>query len=103
MSTVTLNWIDPTADVNGDPLTAAQINISVFDSASATPTVPIGTVAGGVQTFTSGSLTPGVHTFTVTATDTAGQSGASNALPLTIPVTLAVPNPPTNLTGVVNP
>lgn len=105
MSTVTLTWTDPTTRTDGSPLAASEIaSVEIFDSAASNPAVPIGTVAGGVGTFVTGTLTVGVHTFTVEVTDTTGHvSGASNPFTATIAATLAPPSAVANLTGTVNP
>lgn len=105
MSTATITWVDPTARSDGSPLSAAEIvNIEVFDSAASDPTVPIGIVAGGVQTFTTGTLTVGVHSFDLVCTDTTGhQSAPSGTASVTVQATLAPPNPPSNVVATLNP
>lgn len=106
MSTVTLKWTVPTLYNDGSVLTAAMVDhADIFDSASATPLVPIGTVKGTINTFTTGVLTVGVHNFTVETTDTNGHESvpsnvfSANILPTG---TGALPNPVTDLTGTIN-
>lgn len=104
MSTATLTWTDPTTRTDGTALTAAEIaSVAIFDSAAANPAVAIGTVAGGVTTYTTGTLSVGTHSFTVVVTDTAGHvSAASNAASVTVSPTLAAPAAVSDLAVVLN-
>ena len=108
MSTVTLTWVDPTTQVNSDSTTGpidAGFSVAIFDDVS--PNAPIGTVAAGVRTFTTGMLTAGVHNFAVVVVSAQGVSAApSNTATVTITGTTggtATPSPATGLTAVVNP
>ena len=108
MSTVTLSWVDPTTQVNADSSTGpidAGFSVAIFDDVS--PNTPIGTVAAGVRTFTTGMLTPGVHNFAAVVVSAKGVSSVpSNTATVTISGTgggTATPSPATGLTAVVNP
>jgi hypothetical protein len=103
MTTATLKWTDPTARVDGTALASSEIaSIDIFDTAS--PGAPIGNVMGGVETFTTGTLSVGDHTFTTVCNDTTGhKSAASGPATVTVAPTLAAPNPPSNLTATLNP
>lgn len=105
MSTATLTWTDPTTRVDGSPLQPSEIaSVALYDSAAPNPAVPIGTVAGGVQTFTTGVLTVGTHSFSAIVTDTTGhQSAASNAASVTVTPTLANPSAIANLAAALSP
>lgn len=104
MATATLNWTPPTTRTDGTTLSPDQIlNADIFDTASTTPAIPIGTVVGAANTFTTGILTVGVHNFTVVTNDTLGNSSAaSNVASVTVVATLAAPSAVTNLTAVLN-
>ena len=102
MSTATLTWTAPTtrASVPPTPLSPAEIDHStVFDGSTM-----IGTVAGATSTFITGILTPGTHIFTVTVTDTVGNTSASsNAVTVLVPVIVSAPSAVTDLTAMLNP
>lgn len=103
-NTVTLTWVDPTELVDGLPLPAGS-TVAAFDSGSPTPSVALGTVAVGVQTFTTAVLAPGLHNFTVVVTDPAGVSSVpSNVASVTVPtpVDMSPPDPATGLVAVLN-
>ena len=103
-NTVTLTWVDPTELVDGLPLPAGS-TVAAFDSGSPTPSVALGTVAVGVQTFTTAVLAPGIHNFTVVVTDPAGVSSVpSNVASVTVPtpVDMSPPDPATGLVAVLN-
>jgi len=89
MSTETLKWTDP--------LPAAEISsIDILDNGT-----KIGSVAGGVQTFTTDQLADGDHDFTAIVNGTNGHASApSNDVKQT--VTTVVP-PITDLSGTFNP
>lgn len=62
MSTATLTWVLPTTRVDNTALASTEIaSIAVFDSASVTPAVAIGSVAGAGTSFTTDILTVGDH------------------------------------------
>lgn len=105
MATVTLTWTLPTTRTDGAPLTPDQIaSVDVFDTASATPTAPIGTVNGAGTTFTTDVLSVGLHQFDVVIRDTTGHSSAdSNMASVTVPAVLANPSAVTDLAAVLNP
>lgn len=104
MSTETLTWTLPTTRTDGSPLAATDIaSTDIFDSFSATPTVPIGNVAAPAATFTTAVLGVGTHNFTVVVNDTTGHSStASNVFTETVAATLAPPSPVADLKGTVN-
>lgn len=104
MATATITIVLPTARTDGTALTPDQIgSTAIFDSTSATPTVPIGTVQGAGTTFTTDVLTVGVHNYSAVTTDTTGHSSAaSNVATVIVPAVLANPNPP-SITAVLNP
>jgi hypothetical protein len=78
--------------------------IDVYDDASLTPAIPIGTVTGAGVTFATGILSVGVHNFTVIVRDTTGHSSASsNVASLTVPATLANPSAVSDLAAVLAP
>ena len=95
---VTITWTDPTQRTDGSNISPDTFNVLVFDSASPTPAVPIGTVAQGVQSFTSGVLSVGLHAFTLEADDSEGDISIATPLAnFTISAALAAPNPPTDV------
>jgi hypothetical protein len=103
VSTATITWALPTARTDGTPLSPSELaSFAIFDSAS--PGAAIGTVPGSATTFTTGVLTVGEHDFTVTCTDTTGHVSAASSPPavVTVPATLASPNPPSSVTAVLN-
>lgn len=103
MSTATINIVLPTTRTNDTPISPDEIaSTEIFDSASATPLVPIGTITGPGLSFTTDVLSVGVHNFTAEVTDTTGHmSGMSNVASVTVPAMLANPNPPT-ITALLN-
>lgn len=109
MATVTLNWNFPSVDVNGNALPATDaLSGAIFDSASSTPTVAIGTVTGApgaAATFTTPVLAAGTHNFTEVTTDTTTGlvSVASNVAVATITTPEGAPAAVTNLTATINP
>jgi hypothetical protein len=105
MSTATLNWTVPTTRVDGTALAPSDVaSIDVFDSASPTPNMAIGTVQGAGTSFATGVLSVGVHNFTVVVNDTTGHSSAtSNVASANIPAVLAAPSAVTTLAVTVNP
>jgi hypothetical protein len=105
MATATLTWTPPTSRTDGTALPPDQIaGADVFDSASLTPTVPVGSVSGASGSFTTDILAVGVHNFTVITRDTTGHSSAaSNMASATVPAVLANPSAVTDLAAVLNP
>ncbi len=102
MSTATITWTDPIKRTDGTDIAPDTFHINIFDDASPTPTTPIGSVPGGAQTFTTGSLSFGVHNFTLTAVDSEGDTSAATP-PVAVSVTIAAPLPPTNVAATINP
>lgn len=104
MSTATLTWTLPTARTDGVALSPDEIaSVSIFDSASATPDVPIMVTQGAVTSFTTDVLSVGVHNFTVIVNDTTGHSSAaSNSASVTVSATLANPAAVTDLAAKLN-
>jgi hypothetical protein len=101
VTTATLIWTDPTKRVDGTNIAPDTFTVALFDSASPTPNTPIGTVAQGVQTFTTGPLSAGVHTFSTVVSDSEGDASVpETASPVT--VTIAAPNPTTGLAVALN-
>jgi hypothetical protein len=100
MSTVTLKWTDPTTRTDGSALAPTDIaGIDLFEG-----TTKAGTVAAGVQTFTTGDLPPGEYNFTAVVNDTTGHvSAPSNTFTATIAAVTANPSPIADLSGTVNP
>lgn len=101
--TATITWVDPTmrTDVPPTPIAPDTFHVNIFDSASPTPNTPIGTVAEGAQTFTTGALSAGTHTFTTNAVDSEGNIGPASA-PTVVVVPLAAPAAPTNVNATLN-
>lgn len=105
MSTVTLTWDDPIARTDGTPLSPDEIaSIAVLDDiGDGTGPQIIGSVTGAGTSFTTGVLAVGNHLFTEVVNDTTGhKSAASTPVSVTIPATLANPNPVTNVQFTVN-
>jgi hypothetical protein len=103
-NTVTLNWVDPTELMDESPLPAGS-TAAIFDSGSPTPSVAIGSVPTGTQTFVTAVLAPGPHNFTIVVTDPAGVSSVpSNVASATVqpPVDMSPPKPATGLTATLN-
>ncbi len=89
---VTLSWSAP-ADDGGDPVTGYTVTPYIGGSAQ-TPSV----FASSATTQTISGLTNGTaYTFTVIATNGAGNSPASAASPAVTPVAVGAPNAPTNV------
>jgi putative nucleotidyltransferase with HDIG domain len=89
---VTLSWSAP-ADDGGDPVTGYTVTPYIGGSAQ-TPSV----FASSATTQTMSGLTNGTaYTFTVIATNGAGNSPASAASPAVTPVAVGAPNAPTNV------
>lgn len=106
VSTVTLTWEIPVARTDGTPLGPDEIaSIDVFDDlGDGTGAQKIGSVTGAGTTFTTQTLSVGSHTFTEVVNDTTGHKSAASApTPVTIPATLANPNPVTNVQATINP
>ena len=81
MSTVTLKWTDATTRTDGTPGTPASVDI--FQAPDAV--TPIGTVNGGVGTFTTKDLPAGNYSFMVVQTDSNGvKSAPSNTATATV-------------------
>ena len=104
---VSLAWTDPT--VTGTQLPLAALVIFENDLTVSPPTqTEIGSVAPGVQEFTTGyALPPGAdRTYQVQAVDTAGKAGAlspaSNAITVAAP-SHAVPGAPGTPVATLNP
>jgi hypothetical protein len=89
MSTETLKWTDP--------LPASEIaSIDILDNGA-----KIGSVAGGVQTFTTDTLTDGDHDFTAIVNGTNGHASVPSN---DVKVTVSTVTPPiTDLSGTTNP
>ena len=96
MTTATIKWTDPTADVKGNPLPAFTVN--VFQGGV---DAPVGNVAAGVQAFTTGDLAPGTYQYTLETVDGAGASIQTAPVAGVVPGP-ALPNPPTNVTVTIN-
>lgn len=105
MSTITLEWTNPTARVDGSALAPTDIaSVDIFDTAASNPASPIGSVTGDATSFTTGVLSVGDHTLTAVVNDTTGhKSAASNPFTATIEATLAAPDAIADLSGTVNP
>jgi hypothetical protein len=70
MSTATITWVDPPS------IAPDTFTVDIFDSLSPTPSVPVGSVAQGVQTFTTGPLAVGTHVYTLDAVNSEGVASA---------------------------
>jgi hypothetical protein len=105
VSTASLTWTAPTTRTDGSALTPAEIaSTDIFDSASSTPALPIGTVQGAANAFTTTVLSVGPHSFTVIVRDTTGHSSASsNVASVTVPATLASPTAVSDLAATLSP
>jgi hypothetical protein len=78
MTTATITWTDP--------VYTGEFSVKVFDSVS--PTTELGIVAKGVQTFTTGPLTAGPHTFSTVVSDSTGNASVPN---ISASVTIGLP------------
>ena len=105
MSTATLTWTVPVTRTDASVLAPGDVAfIDVYDDASTTPAIPIGSVTGAGVTYTTGVLGVGVHNFTVIVRDTTGHSSASsNMATVTVPATLANPSAVSTLAATLNP
>jgi hypothetical protein len=84
---VTINWIPPTENTNGSPLTnLAGYNIH-YGTSSASLTKTISISNPGIATYVVGNLTPGRYYFAVAAVNSAGTES-----PLSTPVSATVTN-----------
>jgi hypothetical protein len=98
--TVTLVWQNPTTRTDGTPLAPAQIaSVEVFAIVGGAST------SFGFQTspFITPKLNVGTYSFSLILTDTGGQTSmVSNSLQVTVPATVAPPNPPTLTSATLN-
>lgn len=86
MSTISLKWTDAAVRTDGTP--GAPVTVDLFQAPDAV--TPIGTVAGGVQAFTTKDLPPGTYSFMAVQTDAAGvKSAPSNTVTITLPAVAA--------------
>jgi hypothetical protein len=99
MTTATLKWTVPTTRTDDSPLNPGDIlSIDVFDG-----TTQIGSVSGAGNSFVTGVLSVGSHSFTVVVNDTAGHKSApSNIATVTVPATLASPSAVDDLSATLN-
>jgi len=103
MSTATLTWTLPTSRTDGSPLAPTDIaSVQIWDAVGGAATVQIGTAQGAATSFTTGTLQGGNHVFTVVVVDTNGDDSAPSA-PASLTITVAAPNPATNLVATLNP
>lgn len=103
MSTATLTWTLPTTRTDGSSLGPTEIaSVLVFDAVNGAAIGQIGSVPGPGTRFTTGSLVGGTHVFTVVVVDTNGDDSAPSA-PAFLTITVAAPNPATNLVATLNP
>lgn len=96
MSTATITWVDPPS-ISPDTFT-----VDIFDSLSPTPAVPVGSVAMGVQTFTTGPLAVGTHVFTLDAVNSEGVASAMSKGFAGVVMSVA-PATPTDIVVTINP
>ena len=104
-----LTWTYPSQRTDGTAISPTDtLTATIFDSFSPGP--GIGTAmgnAGAAGTFTAGAgvgLIPGTHNFTVTITDSEGNTSAvSNIATLVVPSILAPPNAVTDLSVMAGP
>ena len=99
-----LTWTAPAADATHDPASGYNVYRSLTSTGCGTLTAAgcnkVGTVAAPNTTYTDSPLSAGTQYFyLVTATNSGGESAASNQVSVTPPS--ALPNAPTNLTGQV--
>lgn len=99
-----LTWTAPAADATHDPASAYNVYRSLSSTGCGTLTgaacTKIGSVAVPNVTYTDSPLTAGTQYFyVVTATNSGGESAASNQVSVT--PAASAPNAPTNLTGQV--
>jgi hypothetical protein len=104
MATATITITLPTARTDGSALAPGDIaSISVFDSASPGTAIGVVDTPSSITLFATKTLAVGDHNFTATVTDTTGHvSAPSNIASVTVPATLANPNPPI-ITATLNP
>lgn len=106
MSTFVLTMVLPTTRADGTPLAATEIDhVDIFDMASATPAVAIGTSPGSATSF-SGPAAVGDHGYTFVVVDTGGRRSApSNVAAATVIAPPPVVAPPSAGTAsvVINP
>lgn len=101
MSTVTLKWTDATTRTDGS--LGVVDHVDVYQAPD--DLTPIGTVAGGVQTFTTKDLPPGSYGFRGVEVDAAGiRSAPGNTAMATISPPLTAPlKPISDMAAAVNP
>lgn len=106
MSTAVITWDLPVTRTDGSALAPSDIaGVDVFDMASATPAVAIGTASGPATSFSTGDLSVGDHGFTLVVVDTAGRrSDASPVAIGTVPApVIAAPSAISNVKVTINP
>ena len=98
MTVATITWTDPTTRIDGSAIAPDSLTINIFDTSS--PPLPgnppLGSVKGGVQSFTTGALTAGVHAFVLDAVDSEGDTSVMTT-PVSVTVGFSNPNPPTGV------
>lgn len=97
-----LIWTDPSTREDGSALPPSEIAEIRINQFVAGGSEVLGTVAAGVQTFTTLDLVPGSdHEFFVNAVDTTGNEGHnSNVAHVVVPAgPTSKPNPPADLTA----
>lgn len=97
MTIATITWTDPTTRTDGSAIAPDSLTINIFDTSSALlGNPPIGSVKGGVQTFSTPVLNPGVHAFVLDAVDSEGDTSVMT-VPVSVTVGFSNPNPPSNV------
>lgn len=103
--TATLNWSPISLDSNGNAIPTSSGGVSnaitaynVYQGASATSLVKVGSVAASATSYTATGLATGTYFFAITAVNAVGEGGKSNVVSGTVPPALAVPAAPTGLT-----
>jgi hypothetical protein len=98
-ATVTLNWVAPTTNTDGSPITGA-ITYNLYQGASATTLAKVQSGLTATTAVVTAGLTPGTNEFfSVTAVAEGAESAEIAAVSAAIPA--LVPNAPTDLTAVV--
>lgn len=103
--TATLNWAPVTSDSNGNAIptsaggvTNAITGYNVYQGASASALVKVGSVAASATSYAASGLATGTYFFAITAVNAVGEGAKSNVVSGTVPPVLAVPAAPTGLT-----
>lgn len=96
MTTATLNWVAPTANTDGSPITGT-VTYNIYQGASAITLAKVQSGVTGTSTTVTTGLTPGTNEFFSVTAVVNGQESAE-VVPVSVAIPQLVPKAPTGLT-----